>query len=151
MTRSPAQPSPKPRGAPLGNRNALKHGFYSRQYRPYELEDLNQHSFIGLNDEISMLRVCIRRMMSLFENAYEPQEAIQLMRLVCLAAASLTRMIRAQAIAVPSPGDPVQATFLQAVAEYHAGQAEETAVEAAGAPSPQPSPPRPVEAGNTPP
>ncbi len=52
------------RGAQPGNLNALKNGFYSRQFRELENADLSQVSE-GLKDEILMLRVFIRRMFEL--------------------------------------------------------------------------------------
>lgn len=55
---------PQKRGAPQGNLNALKYGFYSRQFRELENTDLTRVSD-GLKDEINMLRVLIRRMFAL--------------------------------------------------------------------------------------
>ena len=49
------------RGAQPGNKNALKHGFYAQSFAPLELEDLKNLSD-GLIDEISLLRVCTRRL-----------------------------------------------------------------------------------------
>jgi hypothetical protein len=48
------------------NLNALKHGFYSRLYRSGEIADLEQAGAPSLADEITMLRVLMRRM---FEQA----------------------------------------------------------------------------------
>lgn len=53
-----------PRGAPKGNTNALKHGFYSRQFRKQEVDDLSLLQSIDLPDlasEISLLRIAISR------------------------------------------------------------------------------------------
>lgn len=47
--------------AMLGNRNALKHGFYARKMIPLELADLDTALGDGLTDEIALLRVIIRR------------------------------------------------------------------------------------------
>ena len=55
-------------GAPEGNWNAFKHGFYSKRYRPLELSDLDTALGDGLEDEIALLRVIIRRV---FEYADE--------------------------------------------------------------------------------
>ena len=57
------------RGAQPGNNNALKHGFYSRKFRPQENIDLEAITATGLQDEIAMIRVAIRR---LFEAASAP-------------------------------------------------------------------------------
>ena len=48
-------------GAPYGNHNALKHGFYSRHFRSGELSDLEAVNAEGLQDEIAAMRVYIRR------------------------------------------------------------------------------------------
>lgn len=49
------------RGGQPGNLNALKHGFYSRQFQDQELLDLEAIMAEGLDDEIAMLRVAMRR------------------------------------------------------------------------------------------
>ena len=60
------QPTTKrPRGAQPGNTNAVKHGFYSRKFRPQELDDLDLLMMGNLDDEIAMLRVIIRRVFDL--------------------------------------------------------------------------------------
>jgi len=49
-------------GAPPGNQNARKHGFYAEFYTGEELEDLATAAVAGdLSDEIGLLRVRIRR------------------------------------------------------------------------------------------
>jgi hypothetical protein len=60
-------PSPPPKkttrkvGAPYGNHNALKHGFYSLHFRSGELSDLEAVNAEGLQDEIAAMRIFIRR------------------------------------------------------------------------------------------
>lgn len=49
------------RGAQDGNWNAFKHGFYSKRFRPLEIQDLDTALGDGLEDEIALLRVIIRR------------------------------------------------------------------------------------------
>jgi hypothetical protein len=49
-------------GAPLGNTNALKHGFYSKQFRASETRDLDAVQ-ADLDSEIAMLRVVMRRLL----------------------------------------------------------------------------------------
>lgn len=56
-----AKPTRKP-GAQPGNKNAEKHGFYSKQFTPEEqtrLEGTERHS---IESEIDLLRVCIDRL-----------------------------------------------------------------------------------------
>jgi hypothetical protein len=52
------------RGAPKGNRNALKHGFYARIYSTQERRDLGVHHFSGAWDEIILLRIALRRLVA---------------------------------------------------------------------------------------
>jgi hypothetical protein len=49
------------RGAPLGDKNALKHGFYTGAYHRHELLDLNRPVQGRLQDETSLLKVLIDR------------------------------------------------------------------------------------------
>lgn len=57
------------KGAPRGNMNALKHGYYSRRFRQPETSDLERvKSEEGLAGEITLLRILIRRV---FEAAHE--------------------------------------------------------------------------------
>ncbi len=48
-------------GAPYGNHNALKHGFYSLHFRSGELSALAAVNAEGLRDEIAAMRIYIRR------------------------------------------------------------------------------------------
>jgi hypothetical protein len=84
------------RGAPLNNLNALKHGFYARKFRPTDLVDLAESSFTGLNEEMTMLRVFMRGVIEKSSNAASLPESIEILRVLSLAAASLTRMARTQ-------------------------------------------------------
>jgi hypothetical protein len=59
-------PQPRKRGAPRGNTNALKHGYYSRRFQRIELKDMQDGLLDHLNDEIALLRVTMRRV---FEQA----------------------------------------------------------------------------------
>jgi len=54
----------KPRGAQPGNQNALKHGFYSKGFQTVEMNDLEMlKEKGGVESEIDMLRVLMRRIM----------------------------------------------------------------------------------------
>ena len=90
-------PSPCRRGgAPFGNTNALKHGFYSSRFRKSEIADLEATNFTALLDEIAMLRVCIRRMMEWSGSINNFPDALSFMRVMALATASLSRLVRTQ-------------------------------------------------------
>ena len=51
----------KKRGGQPGNTNAIKHGFYSKNFSLAERRGLKVTEGVVLGDEISLLRVLIRR------------------------------------------------------------------------------------------
>jgi hypothetical protein len=59
-------------GAPKGNLNAIKHGFYSRFYKQVETDDITLIKE-GLDDEIVMLRVLIRRAIELSDDTEDKE------------------------------------------------------------------------------
>jgi len=85
-------------GAQPGNRNALKHGFYSRLLLPDEKKSLNGDSLGQLNDEITMLRALLYRTVKSFrENPPTSfMEHVRALRAVTLAINCLQGTIRAQ-------------------------------------------------------
>jgi hypothetical protein len=51
------------RGAPKGNQNARKHGFYSRALDEAEKVELEEAAYVeGIDDEIALLRVKLREL-----------------------------------------------------------------------------------------
>ena len=76
------------RGAPQGNQNARKHGFYSRALNEAEQLDFELATGVeGLDDEIALLRIRIR---TLLEN--EPEN----IRYIVQATNALVRLVRAR-------------------------------------------------------
>lgn len=56
-------------GAPVGNQNARKHGFYGSQFSAEELSDLvEQAQDRTLGDEIALARVVLRRLMKFLDS-----------------------------------------------------------------------------------
>jgi hypothetical protein len=102
------------RGAPNGNRNALKHGFYAQQFNPADLKDLEKCEFTGLSDEIAMLRVQARRVLELAGPAQNIEQAILTLRALCLADITINRLIRTQ-LTFGMQGNEVQDAFAQAL------------------------------------
>ncbi len=84
------------RGAPMGNTNALKHGFYSRSFREIDCRDLDKIHFSGLQDEITMLRVYIRRVTEMSDLITTFSDAVGLLRVLSLASISLIRLLATQ-------------------------------------------------------
>ena len=79
------------RGAPRGNTNAFKHGYYSRRYRSLELSDLDAALSDGLDDEISLLRVIIRRVFE-YANDAEDQDLDTWSKALSTLGAAATRL-----------------------------------------------------------
>ncbi len=74
------------RGAPKGNQNARKHGFYSRVLNEAEQLDFELATGVeGIDDEIALLRVKIK---SILEN--DPEN----IKLIMEATNTLARLIR---------------------------------------------------------
>ena len=74
------------RGAPRGNQNARKHGFYSRVLSEAEQEDLERATAVeGIDDEIALLRVRIKSLV-----ASDPDN----IKLIMQATGTLARLLR---------------------------------------------------------
>ena len=83
----PPAPRPTPprrkRGAPRGNHNAFKHGFYSQVLRPQAQFDLNDAKINNdLEAEISLLRVTIKGLAA--DTQYDRKELAYLLRTLSL-------------------------------------------------------------------
>jgi len=104
----------KPRGAPPGNSNALKHGFYSRQFKRVVQRDLDGHEFEGLTDEITMLRVLIRQIFEDVVHSKDPLTRLEGFRAISLGCFSLSRLVRTHNIIIP-PGSEIDAALLEAI------------------------------------
>jgi len=74
------------RGAPKGNQNARKHGFYSRVLDEAEQRDFELATEVeGLDDEIALLRVKIKSIV-----AHDPEN----LSLIMQATGALARLLR---------------------------------------------------------
>jgi hypothetical protein len=91
-------PPPSRRGgAPRGNRNALKHGFYARSFTPSDKIDLATYKFKGLQDEIAALRLLNRRAIAqAFLNAEDCSAFQEAARVVVGLTVALNTTLRTQ-------------------------------------------------------
>ena len=96
-------------GAQPGNTNALQHGFYSRRFRSLEHRDLETGLQDGLQDEISLVRVLIRRLVELAEGQDDLKEAIQTLTAISLASTRLAGMLKTQRMLGGDEGDVTRA------------------------------------------
>ncbi len=88
--------SQRKRGGQPGNLNALKHGFYSRQFSNQEGGDLDRAETGGLQDEIKMLKVATRRLFELAAGCQDPDELVSVLNALGLASTRLAGMIKTQ-------------------------------------------------------
>lgn len=94
-------------GGQPGNWNSFKHGFYSKRYRPLELSDLDAVLKDGLLDEISLLRVVIRRVFNFFDDLDEPdvETYFQFSNTLGAACIRLAGLLRTNAVLGGDQGD----------------------------------------------
>ena len=86
-------------GAPLGNRNAVKHGFYARRLPPTADADTPSPDLAlanSLNGEIAMLRLSVRNILEQSADPHDAETELEVLRSVCLAAAAINRLLRTQ-------------------------------------------------------
>jgi len=84
------------KGAQPGNLNALKHGFYSRQFQERELTDLEEIDAEGLENEIAMLRVMMRRLMERINNCEDLEQLNAVVGTLGMASSRLASMLRTE-------------------------------------------------------
>jgi hypothetical protein len=89
------------RGAPLGNHNAYKHGFYSAGFKAAEKRLLSEVPTADLSAEIQLIRVTSLRFLQAMNAASQPLDfATQLSapRALNLSAHSITSLLRVQVL-----------------------------------------------------
>ena len=57
---------PKKRGGQKGNRNAFKHGFYSKYFNAFESKALSEIPLTDMIGEIGLMRVNVDRFMEVY-------------------------------------------------------------------------------------
>jgi len=86
------------RGGQPRNLNAYKHGFYSEKFAKGEVDDLDAYVLEGLTEEISVMRVFIRRVISLAKGERNIDNAINNLSALGLASTRLAAMLKTQKI-----------------------------------------------------
>ena len=105
------------RGAQPGNTNALKHGFYSPRFSPLEARDLDVALRDGVEDEIALLRVTIRRVFDLATEEGEDTETwFKALSTLGLASTRLAGLVRTQKI-IQGDSSSVASALSQALGE----------------------------------
>ena len=88
--------TPNRRGAPLGNMNNFKHGFYSRRLKKRDLTGVESTGVAGLVEEIALICLFTRRLVESFNPDADLYQHADHLRILCVAFAAITRVIRAQ-------------------------------------------------------
>jgi hypothetical protein len=104
------------RGAPEGNNNALKHGFYARQLPVSQLSGLEQVKSTNLEDEIEVMRIFMRRVVELGSDTTDLEKSINLLRILTFASMGINRLVRTQ-ITLASPANENLSILRQALSE----------------------------------
>ncbi len=84
------------RGAPTGNTNALKHGFYSKRFNRGDIEDLRDMDIGTLRDEIGMLRVITRKTADLLKDDNDPEKILDVCKTVGTLCTNIAALLRAE-------------------------------------------------------
>jgi hypothetical protein len=92
-------------GAQPGNKNARKHGFYTRRFNNRDLNGVEAASTKSLAEEIALIRVFTRRLVESTDPAADIYELAGVLRAICLASATITRVIKAHAFLANDPSD----------------------------------------------
>ena len=101
--------SPRTRGAQPANTNALKHGFYSRQFRQAELADLPCLQ-LRLEDEI----IAGRRMLELSQQMTDPMDGVRALSAFSNHLARLAHLMRLHAL-LTGGGNETSESITQAI------------------------------------
>jgi hypothetical protein len=105
--------SPRKRGAQPSNTNALKHGFYSREFRQAEINDLPALQ-LRLEDEIAAARVAGRRILELSRQMTDPMDGVRALTAFSNHLARIARLMRTHHI-LTGGGDDASQAISQAI------------------------------------
>jgi hypothetical protein len=115
----PPSSLPRRRGAPLGNLNNFKHGFYSRRLKKRDITGVESTDVAGLVEEIALIRVYTRRLIESFDPNGDFYEHADLLRILCVASSAITRIIRAQYL-ISSTGSGIDDEIAEAIRQVNA-------------------------------
>ena len=111
-------------GAPPGNQNRTVHGFYGRTFQNGELADLQRFAEdLSLDDEIGLVRVTLRRVMTrlgrynLAQDELANEELVKIASLVVAGARTIGRLLRDQRALSGGAADGMAGAIGQALDE----------------------------------
>lgn len=107
----------KKRGAQPGNKNALKHGFYSDNFDASENNHLDAAIADDLASEINMLRIQTRRMFALSDGIEDLELASDVLGALGLAATRLATLLKTQSFLTGGQDADVKAAISTALSD----------------------------------
>jgi hypothetical protein len=84
------------RGGQPGNSNAVKHGFYAAHFKAGETEALGALGEGGVQDEIDMLRVTMRRLFGMIDQAEEPAAIAATLEILANVSTTIAGLLKSQ-------------------------------------------------------
>ena len=102
----------KRRGAPLGNHNAVKHGFYTKSLRSEDQPDIETALITDISPEIALIRLQIRRLVELSAESDNFDSTMQMVRVLSFASSALIRLLNTQKIFAQASFDEQMRTRL---------------------------------------
>ena len=88
---------PKKRGGQKGNRNAFKHGFYSKYFNAFESKALSEIPLTDMIGEIGLMRVNVDRFMEVYTTSLQDldyEERLSGLRAITLAVGRIVGLER---------------------------------------------------------
>ena len=107
----------KKRGGQKGNVNALKHGFFAKTYEEDELIDLEAIMAVGLDSEIAMLRVVMRRYLVFSKGVQDLDTLGRTVELMGMAATRLAGLLKVKRYLGGGEDEDLLSTINQAIEE----------------------------------
>jgi hypothetical protein len=112
-----SEPNKRPRGGQPRNLNAAKHLFYSRHFKSGELVDLDAMLAQGLESEISLMRVLVRRVMEAAGEVDSVDHLLYLLSALGMASTRLGGLLKTQKLLGSDQQSEVEAAINEALSE----------------------------------
>lgn len=103
-------------GAQTGNKNALKHGFYSKHFKAEERGRLTQTNALDVDSEIALLRVFIDRLTDQMPAQLLDEDSLKALNTLSLMVNSQSTLIRTHYL-IRGKGSDAEKSILQALEE----------------------------------
>jgi hypothetical protein len=116
MLRQPKTQTKKKSGAQPGNKNAQKHGFYSRQFTTDENKRIKRADLFSIESEIELINVFMDRLSKLVKLKELKEDELKAVNTLSLMMQSKSTMIRTHYL-TRGKGGSIETTMLEALEE----------------------------------